>query len=154
MQQVTNCIVIDNNHILVLKKPRHGWYAIPGGKKEQGETIQESVIREYREETALVLKNPKLAGVFTFSIMEGQTLIKEWMMYTFICRKYSGELTAYCREGELEWVPVNQVLDLPMAEGDQMIYKYLLANEQVVSGAFSYTAKDELINFRIDPIEQ
>src|SRR5690625_6605023 len=68
MQRVTNCILINNGHVLLLKKPRRGWYAIPGGKMEQNETIKETVIREFLEETALNIHHPELAGAFTFSI--------------------------------------------------------------------------------------
>ncbi|CDQ39051.1 MULTISPECIES: NUDIX domain-containing protein [Virgibacillus] len=152
MQRVTNCIVIDNNHILVIKKPKHGWYAIPGGKMEQGETIRESVIREYQEETELSLHHPRLAGVFTFSILEDTTSTREWMMYTFVCEHYEGQLTDFCREGELEWVEIDRIKSLPMAEGDRMIYEHVLQHETVVTGAFSYTEEDELINYRIDPL--
>src|SRR5699024_12768182 len=68
MQPVTNCKLINNGHVLLLKKPRRGWYANPGGKMEQNETIKEAVIREFLEETDLNIHHPELAGVFTFSI--------------------------------------------------------------------------------------
>ncbi|API93475.1 MULTISPECIES: 8-oxo-dGTP diphosphatase [Virgibacillus] len=150
MQQVANCIVIDQEQILVLKKPKHGWYAIPGGKMEFGETIKEAVVREYKEETNLTIQDPKLAGVFTFTIIEGERRIEEWMMYTFTCKSYRGELAEFCREGELEWVPINHVQHLPMAEGDRLIYKQIFENEHVVSGAFAYTPTDKLIEYRMD----
>ncbi|NBJ69633.1 MULTISPECIES: 8-oxo-dGTP diphosphatase [Clostridia] len=152
MKQVANCIVIDQEQILVLKKPKHGWYAIPGGKMEFGETIKEAVVREYKEETNLTIQNPKLAGVFTFTIIQGKRRVEEWMMYTFTCKSYCGELAAFCREGELEWVPINQVQHLPMAEGDRLIYKQIFENENehVVSGAFAYTPTDKLIEYRMD----
>lgn len=150
MQRVTNCIVIENNHILLLKKPRRGWYAIPGGKMEPGETIQESVVREYWEETALTLENPKLSGVFTFSMYDNDQLETEWMMFTFKATSYQGELTEHCDEGELEWVPIDHIHSLPMAEGDHKIYEYILSASSPVSGAFSYTNEFELIDCRMN----
>ncbi|GGB53960.1 NUDIX domain-containing protein [Virgibacillus dakarensis] len=151
MQRVTNCILINNDHVLVLKKPRRGWYAIPGGKMEQGESIKESVTREYNEETALTLMDPQLAGVFTFNIFEQETFIQEWMMFTFICRQYTGELTKHCKEGELEWVPVNRVCMLPMAEGDRLIFKHVLQSNDMLYGSFHYTTEYELLDMRLDP---
>ncbi|PAV27758.1 NUDIX hydrolase [Virgibacillus profundi] len=151
MQRVTNCIVIDNNHALLLKKPRRGWYAIPGGKMEQGESIKESVIREYREETALRLQDPELIGAFTFSIYKNQSIIQEWMMFTFICKSYEGKLTDYCEEGELEWIPLENIKNLPMAEGDREIYEHVLTSKAILYGAFSYTEGYELLEAQLDP---
>src|SRR5699024_4051199 len=84
MQRVTNCILINNGHVLLLKKPRRRWYAIPGGKMEQNETIKEAVIRECLEETDLNIHHPELAGVFTFSIFSEGVISDEWMMFTFV----------------------------------------------------------------------
>src|SRR5690625_6673823 len=108
MQRVTNCILMENEHILMIKKPRRGWYAIPGGKMEIGESVKESVVREYHEETALKLNQPELAGVFTFNIYENEQVVQEWMMFTFKCEAFEGKLTDYCEEGELEWIPFNK----------------------------------------------
>ncbi|MFD2045028.1 NUDIX domain-containing protein [Ornithinibacillus salinisoli] len=150
MQRITNCIVIKDDHILLLQKPSRGWYAIPGGKMEQGETIQESVVREYWEETALTLANPRLAGVFTFSIFQHDELENEWMMFTFISDTYHGQLTEHCDEGELEWVPISRIHSLPMAEGDHKIFEHILHSESTVFGTFSYTNEMELIEYRMN----
>lgn len=151
MQRVTNCIVIQNEHALLLKKPSRGWYAIPGGKMEQGESIKEAVVREYYEETALQLQNPELAGVFTFSIYKAETVIQEWMMFTFVCHQFKGELTAFCEEGELEWIPLKQIKQLPMAEGDRNIFAHVLSSEVMLYGTFSYTEDYVLIGSHLDP---
>lgn len=150
MQRVTNCILINNEQILLIKKPRRGWYAIPGGKMEQNETIKEAAIREFREETALHVKEPKLAGAFTFSIFSEKKIKEEWMMFTFISEDYHGQLTDYCKEGDLEWVPLNQIHTLPMAEGDLKIFQHILTSKEVLYGSFSYTADDELLDYRLD----
>ena len=151
MQRVTNCILLDKGKVLLIKKPRRGWYAMPGGKMEQGESIKESVTREYWEETALKLRNPKLIGAFTFSIFNSDRIIQEWMMFTFISKSYNGELTDYCREGELEWVSLEDIKKLPMAEGDRMIFEHVLSSDAMLSGAFSYTEDYKLLEARLDP---
>lgn len=151
MQRVTNCILMDKEHILMIKKPRRGWYAIPGGKMEIGESVKESVVREYREETALKLNQPELAGVFTFNIYENEQVVQEWMMFTFKCEAFEGKLTDYCEEGELEWIPFNKVASLPMAEGDRRIFRHVLTSKRLLYGTFSYTKDYELIDFRLDP---
>lgn len=150
MQRVTNCILIDNDHVLLIKKPRRGWYAIPGGKMEQGETIKESVIRELREETALNIQSPKLSGVFTFSIFSKKILIQEWMMFTFISHAYNGVMTKCCDEGKLEWIPLVEISNIPMAAGDLKIFEHILISKEILYGAFSYTEDYELLDFRFN----
>lgn len=151
MQRVTNCILIDDNKALLLKKPRRGWYAIPGGKMEQGETLKESVVREYWEETDLHLTEPSLIGAFTFNIFSDDKCIQEWMMFTFICHSYTGILTPHCPEGELEWIPLHQISSLPMAEGDLSIFKHILTSDEILYASFSYTSDYELLDLNLNP---
>ena len=47
------CISKDNK-VLLLKKPRRNWWVAPGGKMEPGESVKESCIREFREETGSI----------------------------------------------------------------------------------------------------
>ncbi|WP_430791034.1 NUDIX hydrolase [Virgibacillus flavescens] len=150
MQRISNCILIDQNKILLVKKPRRGWYAIPGGKMEQGETIKESAMREYGEETALRLNDPRLAGVFTFSIYDNEKLVDEWMMFTFMAVAFDGELTEHCNEGILEWVDKTKINETPMAEGDREIFKHVLSGSGILYGSFSYTEDFELLSMRFD----
>lgn len=151
MQRVTNCILIQDGKILLLKKPRRGWYAIPGGKMEQGESIKESVVREYWEETALQLQYPELAGAFTFTVHDKDEMVHEWMMFTFTCDAFEGELAAYCDEGILEWVEQDKINELPMAEGDRKIFEHVLSKRGMLYGSFSYTTDYDLLDLRLDP---
>ena len=117
---------------------------------EQGETIRESALREYREETSLAVKNPKLAGVFTFLIYDNDKLVDEWMMFTFMSVAFDGELTEHCKEGILEWVDKGKINEIPMAEGDREIFKHVLSGNGILYGSFSYTKDFELLGMRFD----
>ncbi|MRG84732.1 NUDIX hydrolase [Salinibacillus xinjiangensis] len=150
MQRVTNCVLQSDNQILMLKKPRRNWYAAPGGKMEPGENIKQAVKREFKEETDLTLVDPELKGVFTFVIQEDGETVKEWMMFTFACKKYEGKLTDYCREGELEWVPFQDVLTKDMAEGDKTIFDHCMNRDEVLYGTFTYTSDYQLLSLQLD----
>ena len=151
MQRVANCILKVNNSVLMLKKPRRGWYVAPGGKMEAGENIKDSVVREFKEETGLFIENPELRGSFTFIMREEEKTAQEWMMFTFYSSSYSGDLLDVSDEGELEWVPVDEVLQKPMAEGDREIFKHILSSEDQVYGTFVYTTDFRLIDQDLDP---
>ncbi|MFB1051316.1 8-oxo-dGTP diphosphatase [Paraliobacillus sp. JSM ZJ581] len=149
MQRVTNCILRHKNHILLLQKPSKGWYAMPGGKMEQGENIKESVTREFNEETGLYLIEPQLRGVFTMVKTESNT-VKEWMMYTFLCDRFEGELLEQSKEGKLEWVPIEEVSKLPTAPSDKFIHHHLLQDETILYGSFEYGSDYQLTDYRFN----
>ncbi|MFC7321944.1 8-oxo-dGTP diphosphatase [Halobacillus campisalis] len=151
MQRVANCILRVDNKILMLKKPRRGWYVVPGGKMEAGENIKDSVIREFKEETGLDIQSPELMGSFTFIMKEDHQTVQEWMMFTFQSSTYKGELLETSEEGELEWVQVEDVLNKPMAEGDRHIFKHILNSEDQIYGTFVYTTDFKLIDQDMDP---
>ncbi|MBM7571063.1 8-oxo-dGTP diphosphatase [Aquibacillus albus] len=151
MRRVTNCVLKDGNHILMLKKPRRGWYAMPGGKMEEGESIKDAAVREFKEETGLKLINPELKGAFTVIEKEDGVTEQEWMMFTFFCSSYEGKLVDHCDEGDLEWVPTEEVLNKPMAEGDRSIYHHILHHDNLLYGTFIYTQDYKLLDKKLDP---
>jgi 8-oxo-dGTP diphosphatase len=151
VQRVTNCVLIRDNQMLLLQKPRRGWWVAPGGKMESEESIRDSVIREYREETGIYLKNPQLKGVFNFIIKQGDKIVSEWMMFTFLATDSEGEALEECEEGKLAWKPVDEVRELPMAPGDHHILDYVTKGSNMIFGTFTYTPDFELLSYRLDP---
>ena len=151
MQRVTNCVLIRENQVLMLKKPRRGWWVAPGGKMEPGESVRDSCIREYREETGIYLKSPQLKGIFTFIMKENDQVLSEWMMFTFFATDSDGMQVDESEEGKLEWQQLDQVKNLPMAAGDYHIIDYMIHGKGIIYGTFTYTKDFQLISYRLDP---
>ncbi|AYJ88666.1 8-oxo-dGTP diphosphatase [Bacillus safensis] len=151
MQRVTNCVLHHEDQVLLLQKPRRGWWVAPGGKMESGESVKDSVVREYREETGIYILNPQLKGVFTFIIKEGDQIVQEWMMFTFMADSFTGKNVTESEEGILKWHDVKDVPDLPMAPGDSHILDFMLKGKGLLHGTFTYTPDFELIAYRLDP---
>lgn len=151
MQRVTNCVLVKDGQVLLLQKPRRNWWSAPGGKMEQGESIKDSVVREFREETGIYLKNPNVKGIFTFLIKEGETVVQEWMMFTFVATEFSGENVLVTEEGKLSWHFIDDIHQLPMAPGDYHIIDYMVKGNGMLYGTFTYTPDFELISYRLDP---
>lgn len=151
MQRVTNCVLIRDNQVLMLKKPRRGWWVAPGGKMEPGESVRDSCIREYREETGIYLKNPQLKGIFTFIMKENDQVLSEWMMFTFVANDSDGMSFDESDEGKLEWQQLDQLKNLPMAAGDYHIIDYMVHGNGIIYGTFTYTKDFQLISYRLDP---
>jgi len=151
VQRVTNCVLIRDDQVLLLKKPRRGWWVAPGGKMEQGESVRDSCIREYREETGIYLKNPQLKGIFTIIMKENDQVLSEWMMFTFLAADSDGMRFDESDEGKLEWHSIDQIKNLPMAAGDYHIIDYMIHGQSIIYGTFTYTKDFELISYRLDP---
>jgi 8-oxo-dGTP diphosphatase len=151
VQRVTNCVLIRDNQVLMLKKPRRGWWVAPGGKMEPGESVRDSCIREYREETGIYLKNPQLKGIFTFIMKENDQVLSEWMMFSFFATDSDGLGFDESDEGKLEWQGLDQLKNLPMAAGDYHIIDYMIHGNGIIYGTFTYTKDFQLISYRLDP---
>lgn len=151
VQRVTNCVLRKDGNVLLLQKPRRNWWVAPGGKMEPGESVKESVVREYREETGLTLTNPLLKGVFTIRNIEEGNVIHEWMMFTFVATEASGKQFPVSEEGILEVHREENISSLPMAEGDRFIFRHMLTGEGMLHGVFDYTPQFELLEVRLDP---
>ncbi|QTD42817.1 8-oxo-dGTP diphosphatase [Sporosarcina sp. Te-1] len=152
MQRIANLLVVKDGQVLLLKKPRRGWYVAPGGKMDPGESIYEAAIREFTEETGATPMHPHLKGIYTMMIMDedGREVIDEWMLFTFVANDLSGIPYESNREGVLEWHDVEALHTLPMAEGDRMNLLFAISSPQSIQyGTFYYTEEFKLLRYEL-----
>jgi 8-oxo-dGTP diphosphatase len=103
-----------------------------GGKLEAGETPEECVIREVREESGLVIHNPHLHGLLMFPKFKGN----DWYVFVFTATEFDGELIE-SPEGKLEWIPDEKLTDLNLWESDHIFFPWL-ENGKFFSAKFDY----------------
>jgi len=145
MQRIANLLAVKDGKVLLLQKPRRNWFVAPGGKMEVGESIYDSALREFYEETNLKANNAHLKGVFTMVIKRGEEIIDEWMLYTFVTKDFEGEPYHETREGILNWHSIDDIKTLPMAEGDRSNLLFAALEKGIQYGTFEYTEDYELI---------
>ncbi|MFC4713960.1 NUDIX domain-containing protein [Planococcus dechangensis] len=145
MQRIANLLLIKNNQVLLMKKPRRDWYVAPGGKMDSGESIYEAAVREFQEETNTQPSGVHLKGVYTMMIQEDGKTVDEWMLFTFRATDLRGIPFEETREGVLEWHPIESLQTLPMAEGDRTNLLFAAYQEGVQYGTFYYTPDFELL---------
>ena len=106
--ELTNmCLVYDEEKVLVQEKTGtkyEGGLVFPGGHVEEGESLRDSVIREIREETGLVIKNPQPCG-FKDWILEDGT---RYIVLLYKTDQFEGELKS-SREGKVFWLDRNDI---------------------------------------------
>ena len=90
------------------------WIGV-GGKFEEGESPEDCVTREVWEETGLTLTDYAYRGVVTFvsDRWEGE------YMHLFTATGFTGQVKE-CDEGQLEWIPKEKLMQLPMWAGDRL----------------------------------
>ncbi len=92
------------------------WVGI-GGHLEAGESPEDCLLREVREETGIELTSFEFRGLVTFVSDEWGT---EYMcLYTGGC---DTDTLRECDEGELRWIENEKVSSLPMWEGDRVFF--------------------------------
>lgn len=142
-------MAVQNGQVLLLQKPRRGWYVAPGGKMESGESIYDAAIREFHEETNVTPKDVHLKGVYTMVIKRDNVVVDEWMLYTFVAKEVVGTPFEETREGKLGWHAVESLQTLPMAEGDRTNLLFAAHEKGTQYGTFEYTEDFELLSEKI-----
>lgn len=96
------------------------WLGV-GGHLEEGESPEECLLREVKEETGLSLHSYRLRGIITFV----SDKYPDEYMFLYTADGYEGVLTE-CAEGELKWIPKEEIHCLPLWEGDRIFFELLL----------------------------
>ena len=144
MKLTTLCYIEEKEKYLMLHRVkkendcnRDKWIGV-GGKFEEGESPEECLLREVKEETGLTLTSFHFRGIVTF-------VSDEWegeYMHLFTADAYEGELPEQrmqdCSEGELVWVPKNEIESLNLWEGDKVFLSLLKEREEFFSLKLRY----------------
>ena len=140
MKETTLCYIERDGKYLMLyrnKKPQdpnEGKWIGVGGKLEEGETPEQCLLREVREETGLELIKFRHRGKIFF-------LSDRWedeVMYLYTATEFQGEILRDCSEGELRWIPFEEIPGLNLWEGDRVFLKELLAGKDDIQIELRY----------------
>jgi mutator protein MutT len=106
-------IIVCNGKILLEKRksePGRGKWSVPGGLVELGESTEQAVIREVKEETGLDVENPELIDVVNNIILDANGKIEyHFVIVDYFVKLRGGELKAADDAEELKWVALDDV---------------------------------------------
>lgn len=121
MKMTTLCYLERGGRYLMLHRTkkeqdenRDKWIGV-GGKFEDGESPEDCMRREILEETGLAVTAFRYRGIVTFV----SDLYPCEYMHLFTCTDWTGE-PKECDEGDLAWIDKQELLRLPMWEGDRI----------------------------------
>ncbi len=142
----TLCYMQKNGNYLMLHRTvkkhdvnKDKWIGV-GGHFEEGESPEECVLREVKEETGYTLTSYQYRGLVTFVSGDGVT---EYMSL-FTADGFEGT-PVDCDEGELAWVPIEKVWDLNIWEGDKIFFRLIDENIPFFSLKLVYDGHSRLV---------
>lgn len=160
MKNTTLCYIQKNDSYLMIHRTKKKndynkdkWIGV-GGKIEEGESPKECIFREVKEETGLILKSAEYRGIVTFVSDENGEFYHEFMHLFWtddFCfpEKASEKNLPECDEGELEWIPISKMNELPHWKGDEIFLDLIAKKVPFFSLKLVYKNGD-LINYKIE----
>ncbi len=133
---VVCCGIIDSeDNILLMKRekePYKGYWCLPGGKIEFGETLEDACKRELKEEAKLDIKFKALKGVLSEVLVEENTS-SHFILFACEVEPLANNVTP-SSEGEVKWFNLHildSMKDVIIPSDYYMIKKLILKDEKI-----------------------
>lgn len=135
-----SALIFDEGRILLALRRDIGWWNLPGGGMEVGETVEETVHREVLEETGLEIEIEQLVGVYS----KPQ---KQELVLTFRCQVIGGHLIETDESSECRYFLPTELPRTLLPKHRQRIEDALLNQERaVVRDQLSRTEVDQCLS--------
>lgn len=152
VQIIVNTCVRQPEGIVMIRKPRRGWWYLPGGKVDATETWLEAAFREVSEETGLTTSSLALRGIHLISTrLADNSYRDDRVIVQFMASGYSGQRVLASKEGPVDCISLEALAGLPMNEGDRLMLLQTLkmnALSPVVFGKFIYDEDENLLRWQ------
>ena len=117
-QLAVSAAIFRNDNILLVRRarsPAKGFYSLPGGRVEFGETLHAALNREVDEETALKIEIVGLAG--WREVVPGTSGGGHYLIMSFAARWVSGEVVLNDELDDFKWLKPDAIGDLKLTGG-------------------------------------
>jgi 8-oxo-dGTP diphosphatase len=112
-------LVVRNDSVLLVHRPKYDDWSFPKGKLEAGESWEEGAVREVEEETGLRCAAGELVGSTRYLVLQGPKKVRYFRM---TC---DGEARAQNEVDEVRWVSLSDARALLSHERDRQLLSRL-----------------------------
>ena len=119
------CMIEDGKgNVLVQERLKNDWPGItfPGGHVEKGETLEESVIREVREETGLIISHPVFCGIKEWEFEEGV----RYLGLLYKVKHFEGTILS-SNEGKVFWIKKKDLFSYQTSQDLDVLFQMMEA---------------------------
>ena len=111
--------------------PFKGYWSLPGGILETGETLDEGVRREVREETGLEVEPLSVFEIFERIIRDAEGKAEfHYVVVDYLCKAVRGELAARSDVSRAAWVSEQNLSEYRLTEGTLSVIERAFAKLQ------------------------
>ncbi len=118
-------LIFRRNRILLIERggsPLKGYWSLPGGIVETGETLADAVRREVREETGLEVQPERIAEVFERIMPDARGRVEyHYVLVDYVCKVVGGALRPADDCANAAWVTERELVSYPLTEGTQAV---------------------------------
>ncbi|GAB3655707.1 NUDIX hydrolase [Glycomyces tarimensis] len=110
----------DDGQVLLIRRSDNGDWALPGGGHDLGETIEETAVREAKEETGLDIEITGLIGIYTnpnhlIEYSDGE--VRQQFALSFRASVIDGEIATSSESTAVQWFGQDELPQLPVNDG-------------------------------------
>jgi 8-oxo-dGTP diphosphatase len=120
-------VILDGDKILLEQRknePSKGKWSVPGGLVELGESLEDAVVREVKEETGLDVYEPRLVDVVNYvSYGERGAVIYHYVIVDYLVTVMRGKPKAASDAAALKWVPFNELEQYDLTESFRLFFE-------------------------------
>ena len=128
-------LIFSEREILLVergKEPLKGFWSLPGGLLEVGESLVSAVRREVAEETGLNVEPLSVFEIFERIMPDAEGRSEyHYVVIDYLCRVVGGELQAASDVSGVAWVPQRSLGDYRLTEGTQDVIERAFAKLQL-----------------------
>ncbi len=138
--------LIKDNKVLMLYRNKKlndvhkGKYNGVGGKFKKGESPEDCLRREVKEEVGVDIVDYRLRGIITFPSFKDE---EDWIVFVYLINKWKGEINYNSPEGELKWFNIDDIFNLSLWDGDRLFLKWLFYDKKFFSAKIIYDITKE-----------